>query len=209
MKLYDYKTAPSPRRARIFLAEKGVEIETIQIDLAAKAQFEPAFSAINPRCTVPALQIEDGTVFCDNASIARYVEEIYPDPPLLGGTPVEKALIAEWIARVEWEGFMGVAEALRNHSDFFKNAAITGPDEYEQIPELARRGRARAEAFLTVLDARLGEQAYLGGDGFSAADIAALVFVDFAARVKLVPGEDLTQLLRWHDAVSARPSTGA
>ena len=89
MKFYDYCAAPSPRRARIFMAEKGIEIETEQVDLGVKAQFEPAYRAVNPRCTVPALVLDDGTVLSDNTSIARYLEEVFPDPPLLGTTPVE------------------------------------------------------------------------------------------------------------------------
>ncbi|WP_417471279.1 glutathione S-transferase family protein [Maricaulis sp.] len=206
MKFYDYKAAPSPRRARMFIAEKGLEIETIQIDLGARAQFDEAYRAVNPRCTVPALALDDGTVLCDNASIARYLEEIRPEPPLLGRTPVEKALVAEWLSRVEWEGFMGAAEALRNTSEFFKDSAITGPDRYEQIPALAERGRQRAAAFLTVMDQRLGEANYLGGDAFSAADIAGYAFVDFAAWVKLKPGPELTHLANWREAISKRPS---
>ncbi|WP_417491812.1 glutathione S-transferase family protein [Maricaulis sp.] len=206
MKFYDYKAAPSPRRARMFIAEKGLEIETIQIDLGARAQFDEAYRAVNPRCTVPALALDDGTVLCDNASIARYLEEIRPEPPLLGRTPVEKALVAEWLARVEWEGFMGAAEALRNTSEFFKDSAITGPDRYEQIPALAERGRQRAAAFLTVMDQRLAEANYLAGDAFSAADIAGYAFVDFAAWVKLKPGPELTHLANWREAISKRPS---
>tara|TARA_R110000868_G_scaffold92734_1_gene257197 strand:+ start:30745 stop:31374 length:630 start_codon:yes stop_codon:yes gene_type:complete len=209
MKFYDCATAPSPRRARIFIAEKGMEIETVQVDLAARAQFEEPFRSINPRCTVPALALDDGTVLCDNASIARYIEEICPEPPLLGRSPVEKALVAEWLARVEWEGFMGAAEALRNASKAFKDSAITGPDRYEQIPELAERGRRRAEVFFTTMDKRLSEAAYLAGDAFSAADIAAYVFVDFAAWVKLRPGPDLTHLANWREAISKRPSSSA
>ncbi|WP_417496621.1 glutathione S-transferase family protein [Maricaulis sp.] len=206
MKFYDYKAAPSPRRARMFIAEKGLEIETIQIDLGARAQFDEAYRVVNPRCTVPALALDDGTVLCDNASIARYLEEIRPEPPLLGRTPVEKALVAEWLARVEWEGFMGAAEALRNTSEFFKDSAITGPDRYEQIPALAERGRQRAAAFLTVMDQRLAEANYLAGDAFSAADIAGYAFVDFAAWVKLKPGPELTHLANWREAISKRPS---
>jgi glutathione S-transferase len=209
MKFYDYARAPSPRRARIFMAEKGIEIETEQVDLGAKAQFEPAYRAVNPRCTVPALVLDDGTVLCDNASIARYLEEEFPDPPLLGTTPVEKALIAEWLARVEGEGLMGVAEALRNRSEFFKDSSLTGPERYAQIPQLAERGRARAAAFFTALDARLADHAYLAGDRFSAADIAAFVFVDFAGWIKLKPDAGLVHLARWYEAVAARPSAGA
>ncbi|WP_417483301.1 glutathione S-transferase family protein [Maricaulis sp.] len=206
MKFYDYKAAPSPRRARMFIAEKGLDIETIQVDLGARAQFDEAYRVVNPRCTVPALALDDGTVLCDNASIARYLEEIRPEPPLLGRTPVEKALVAEWLARVEWEGFMGAAEALRNTSEFFKDSAITGPDRYEQIPALAQRGRQRAAAFLGVMDQRLGETNYLAGDAFSAADIAGYAFVDFAAWVKLKPGPELEHLANWREAISRRPS---
>ena len=209
MKFYDYKSAPSPRRARIFMAEKGVEIETVQVDLGAKAQFEPEFRAVNPRCTVPALQLDDGTVLCDNASIARYLESLYPDPPLLGEGPLESALVAEWLARVEWEGLMAGADALRNSSEFFKESAITGPRPYGQIPELAARGRDRAQAFMAELDKRLAEVPYLAGERFSAADIAAYVFIDFARWVKIEPRPDQTHLARWREAVSHRPSIRA
>lgn len=209
MKFYDYKPAPSPRRARIFMAEKGVEIETEQVDLAEKAQFSDAYRAVNPRCTVPALQLDDGAVLCDNASIMRYLEEIYPDPPLLGRDPVEKAMVAEWIARVEGEGLMGVMEALRNRSEFFKDSSLTGPQRFAQVPELIERGRARAEAFMAELDKRLAESAYLAGDTFSAADIAAAVFLDFAGWIKLPVPETLTHLARWREAVAARPSMSA
>ena len=209
MKFYDYNAAPSPRRARILMAEKGVAVETEQVDLGTRAQFEEPYRTINPRCTVPALALDDGTVLCDNASIARYFEEIYPDPPMLGRTPVEKALVAEWTARVEGEGLMGVAEALRNRSEFFKDSSVTGPNRYAQVPELVERGRARASACLQDLDARLGEAAYLAGDAFSAADIAAYVFVDFTAWIKLPMPEGLENLARWREAVGARPSIKA
>lgn len=209
MKFYDYAKAPSPRRARMFIAEKGLTIETEQVDLGVRAQFEEPYRSINPRCTVPALALDDGVVLCDNASIARYLEEIAPEPPLMGRDPVEKALVAEWWSRVEWEGFMGVAEALRNSSEFFKDSAIPGPDRYEQIPALAQRGRQRAEAFFKVMDARLAQSTYLAGDGFSAADIAGYAFVEFAAWVKLKPGPDLNHLASWREAISKRPSANA
>lgn len=209
MKLYDYTPAPSPRRIRMLLAEKGVEVERVQIDLGVRAQFGDDYRAVNPRCTVPALQLDDGTVLCDTASITRYVEEVYPDPPMLGRDPIEKALVAEWLARTEWEGLSAVMEGLRNHSKFFKTAALTGPDAYTQIPELAERGRSRAQRFYNVLDERLGQTAYLAGDAFSAADIAAWIFVEFSAWVKLAPGEEHGHLLTWHDAIKARPSAEA
>ena len=209
MKFYDYAAAPSPRRARIFMAEKGVDIDTEQVDLAVKAQFEDAYRAVNPRCTVPALVLDDGTVLSDNVAIARYLEEVFPEPPLLGTDPVEKALVAEWMSRAEAEGLLAVAEALRNRSEFFKDSSITGPQRYAQVPELVERGRARAEAFFVELDARLADHAYLAGDRFSAADIAAFVFVDFAGWIKLTPPDGLAHLKRWYEAVAARPSARA
>jgi glutathione S-transferase len=209
MKLYDYAKAPNPRRARMVFAEKRVDVERIEIDLGAKAQFDESFRAVNPRCTVPALELDDGTVLSENSAIVRYMEEAYPEPPLLGRTPVEKALVAEWTTRVEWEGLMGVAEALRNTSSFFKDAAITGTQAYAQLPELAERGRHRAEAFFDVLDARLAGNAYLAGEHFSAADIVGYVFIDFSAWIKLKPNKDLVHLAAWYDAIAARPSASA
>ncbi|MDG1416836.1 MAG: glutathione S-transferase [Maricaulis sp.] len=209
MKLYDYAKAPNPRRARMVFAEKRVDVERIEIDLGAKAQFEDAFRSINPRCTVPALELDDGTLLTENSSIVRFMEETYPEPPLLGRTPLEKALVAEWTTRVEWEGLMGVAEALRNTSRFFKDAAITGTQPYPQLPELAERGRHRAEAFFAVLDARLADSAYLAGGQFSAADIVGFVFIDFSAWIKLRPNSDLVHLAAWYDAIAARPSASA
>jgi len=209
MKFYDYTAAPSPRRARILMAEKGIAVQMEQVDLGAKAQFEEPYRSINPRCTVPALELDDGTVLSDNGSIARYFEEVYPDPPLLGRTPIEKALVAEWTARVEGEGLTGVAEALRNQSEFFKDSSVTGPNRYAQVPALVERGRARATACLKDLDARLGEAAYLAGEAFSAADIAAYVFVDFTRWIKLPLPDGLDNLARWREAVGARPSIEA
>jgi glutathione S-transferase len=209
MKLYDFKRAPNPRRVRMFLAEKGLEIETIQVDLGAKAQFDEPFRSINPRCTVPALELDDGSVLSENASIVRYIEELYPDPPLLGVDAKDKAMVAEWTARVEWEGLLGVAEALRNTSSFFENAAITGQTPYQQIPELAERGLHRAQAFFQTLDERLCQEPYLAGDQLSVADIIGFVFVDFSRTIKIKPSAELTHLNQWREAIAARPSASA
>ena len=209
MILYDYHAAPSPRRVRIFLAEKGIDVETKQIDLAAKEQLGDEFRKINPRCTVPALALEDGVVLCDSMAIIRYFEELRPEPPMLGRDPLERALVAEWTARCEQEGFMAVAEALRNKARGFTDAALTGPRSYAQVPELAERGRERTRDFLTTLDERLGQSAFLAGDSFTAADITAFICVEFAAWVKVFPGEELTHLLAWYEAVKARPSASA
>jgi glutathione S-transferase len=206
---YDCATAPSPRRARMFIVEKGLDIPTRQIDLRSGEQLGDAFRAINPRCTVPALQLPDGTVLGDNASIARYLEEVRPDPPLMGRTPVEKALIAEWNAIAEFDGLLAMAETIRNSLPGMKGRALTGPKNYEQIPELAERGRARVVQFFETLDQRLSDHAYLAGDAFSVADITAFVAVEFAGWIKLRPQENQRALTAWRNALAERPSANA
>lgn len=204
--LYDCATAPSPRRARILLAEKGVEHLTVAIDLRRGEQFGEDFRRINPQCTVPALDTGEGQVLTDNAAIIAWVEARFPTPPLLGTTPAEKAEIAGWQWRVEFEGLLSIAEALRNASPAMANRALPGPQAYEQIPALAERGRQRAEHFFATLDARLSASEFVGGAGFSIADITAVVAVDFARVIKLQVGEDHPNLRRWRDAMSGRPA---
>ena len=204
--LYDCATAPNPRRARILLAEKGVHHETVQVDLRAGEQLGEAYRRINPQCTVPALRTEDGTVLTDNAAIAAYLEARYPEPPLLGVTPLEKAEIASWQWRVEFEGLMPIAEALRNRSPAMAGRALPGPVNYEQIPALAERGLARLQQFLGELNDRLAGRDFIATDRLSLADITAVVAVDFARIVKVQPDERHPHLLRWRAAMAQRPS---
>lgn len=204
--LYDCATAPSPRRARILLAEKGVAHDTVQVDLRNGEQFGAAFRSINPQCTVPALRTEDGLVLTDNAGITAYLEARYPQPPLLGDTPQSKAEIATWNWRVEFEGLLAVAETLRNGTPAMANRALPGPVDYPQIPELAQRGLARVQQFFATLNQRLADREFVAADRFSVADITALVAVDFARVVKVKPGEQHPHLLRWRAAMGQRPS---
>jgi glutathione S-transferase len=204
--LYDCSTAPSPRRARILLAEKGVAHATVNVDLARGEQFAEGFRAVNPQCTVPALVLEDGLVLTDNAAIAAYAEARWPEPALLGRSPAERAEIASWQWRVEFEGLMAVAEALRNGSPAMANRALPGPRDYEQIPALAERGRARVAHFLELLEQRLQGRETVAGEGFSLADITAVVTVDFARVVRIKPGEQHPNLRRWREAMAARPA---
>ncbi len=204
--LYDCSTAPSPRRARILLAEKGVAHDTVQIDLRNGEQLGEAYRRINPLCTVPALRTEDGLLLTDNAAITAYLEARFPQPPLLGETPAEKAEIASWHWRAEFEGLLAVAEALRNGSPAMAQRALPGPVDYAQIPELAARGLARAQQFFATLDERLAGREYIAAGRFSLADITAVVAVDFARVIKLRPGEQQPNLLRWRTALAQRPS---
>lgn len=204
--LYDCATAPSPRRARIFLAEKGVAYETVQVDLRNSEQLSSAYQKINPQCTVPALRTEEGAVLTDNAAITAYLEARYPEPPLLGTTPNEKAQIASWNWRVESEGLLAVAEALRNSAPAMANRALPGRVDYPQIAELAQRGLARVQHFFVMLNERLAERDFIATDSFSVADITAVVAVDFARVVRIKPGEQHPHLQRWRAAMAQRPS---
>lgn len=204
--LYDCATAPSPRRARILLAEKGIVHDTVQVDLRGGEQFGEAFRRVNPQCTVPALRTDEGLVLTDNAAITAYLEARYPQPPLLGDTPQSKAEIASWNWRIEFEGFLAIAEALRNSTPAMANRALPGPVEYAQIPELAQRGVARTQQFFAMLDERLAGRDFIAAGMFSVADITAVVAVDFARVVKVKPGEQHPNLLRWRAAMAQRPA---
>jgi glutathione S-transferase len=204
--LYDCSTAPSPRRARILLAEKGVAHETVQVDLRSGEQLGDAYRQINPHCTVPTLRTDDGLLLTDNAAITAWLEARFPDPPLLGTTPAEKAEIASWHWRIEFEGLMAIAEAMRNRAPSMVNRALPGPVDYAQIPELAERGLARVRQFFVTLNDRLAGRDFVAADRISIADIAAVVAVDFARVVKVKAGEEHPHLLRWRAAMALRPA---
>ena len=209
MKFYDCATAPSPRRVRMFLAEKGVTIPTVQVDLRAGEHLRPEFAKLNPWRTVPVLELDDGTTISEASACCRYIEEIYPQPPLLGSNPKDKAVIAMWDHRCELDGFFAAAEALRNEAKGMAGRALPGPVGYEQIPALAERGRARVKHFFEVLDARLAESPYIAGPGLSVADITAFVAVEFAGWLKLTPSDGAHALHRWLRGTRERPSAKA
>ena len=209
IKLYDCTTAPSPRRTRMFLAEKGIAYENIQIDLKKGEQMSPEFRKINPGCTVPAMVTEDGVTLTENAGISAYLEALYPENPLLGTTPMEKAQIATWNWRCEMGGLMSAAEALRNSSPNMKDRALPGPKNIPQIPELAERGVMKLGWFFKTLNRQLTANNYVAGDSYSVADITATVVMDFGRWVKVYPQEDQTALLAWHARMKERPSYNA
>jgi glutathione S-transferase len=209
MKFYDCTTAPSPRRVRIFLAEKGISVPTVQVDLRNNEQLTPAFRKINPDATVPSLELDDGTRINDAVGICVYFEAIHPQPPLMGETAEEKALVASWQREAERNGFYAVMEAFRNSAPGLKGRALPGPHDYEQIPALAERGRLRVQHFQEQMDARLGQSEFIAGPHYSIADITALITIDFAVRAKMPIRENYEHLRRWYAQVSARPSAKA
>jgi glutathione S-transferase len=209
LKLYHAINSPNSRRVRIFLTEKGLEPKLISVDLGGGEQNSEAYRAINPRRVVPALVLEDGTAIGEVPAIMRYLDEAFPETPLLGATPKEKGLVAMWERFAELEGFAPVMEGVRNKVERLKGRAIAGPHDYEQIPGLVDRSMLRVKNFLTDLNGRLEQVSFLAGERFSAADITALVTIDFVKALDISIPEGHRALTRWKDAVSARPSMSA
>jgi glutathione S-transferase len=209
LKLYHAANSPNSRRVRIFLAEKGLKPTLIPVDLGVGEQHSDAYRAINPRRVVPALVLEDGTTIREVPAIMRYLDEAFPKAPMLGATPKDKGLIVMWERFAELEGFAAVMEGVRNRTERLKGRAIAGPHAYEQIPALVDRSVLRVNNFLADLNKRLEEVSFVAGEQFSAADITALVTIDFARALDISVPQEHRALTRWKDAVSARPSSRA
>jgi glutathione S-transferase len=209
LKLYHSPASPNSRRVRIFLAEKSLKVPLVAIDLGKGEQHSPTYRAINPRRVVPTLVLDDGTAIGEVPAIMRYLDEAFPETPLLGVTPKEKGLIAMWERRAELEGFAAVMEGVRNKVAGLKSRAIAGPHDYEQIPALVERSVLRVKNFFADLNMQLEQASFVAGDRYSAADITALVTVDFAKALEVAMQADQVALRRWHETVSSRSSAAA
>ena len=209
MKLYDWKIAPNARRVRIFLAEKGIELPIEEVGVPKTPRLEPDFLAKSPNRLAPVLELDDGTCIAETMAICRYLESFHPDPPLMGTDPKSTALIEMWERRAEMEGMRAVAELFRNSHPAFVDRALPGwAEPIPQVEALIERGRARTDRFFKIFDAALADSAYVAGDSFSVADITTLCAIDFAAgAARVAIPDDAPNLQRWHEMVSARPST--
>jgi glutathione S-transferase len=203
MKLYDGGRAPNPRRVRIFLSEKGVNVPTEQVNLGALQQRSEAYTAINPMQRVPALVLDDGTVIAESVAICRYFEGLHPNPPLFGVGARDSALVEMWNRRAELHLLFPVAALFQHLHPAMK--VMIDP----QVPAWGEANRPRVFAFLQFLDRELKNRAYIAGENYTVADITALVAVDFMRVSKLAVPDNLGNVRRWHDDVSARPSAAA
>jgi len=209
MKLYDSTLAPNPRRVRIFLAEKGVEVEKVEVDIVSGQNLEADYLAVNPRGLLPTLELDDGTRIDETVAICRYLEETCPDPPLLGTDAIGKAQIESWQRHIEMDGMFHMADVFRNGAPQFKGRSVPGTNNTDTIPALIERGTAGVARFYALLENRLGESEHVGGPEFSIADISAVCAVDFGGWVKLGIPETCTNTRRWYERVSSRPSMSA
>lgn len=211
MKLYDFALAPNPRRVRMFLAEKSMEIPLVEVNTRERQQFAESFSAINPLNAVPVLELDDGTCIAESVAICRYIEEIQPEPPLMGTNAKDKAIVEMWNRRAELLGYAAAAEAVRNGLPMFEDRGLPGvTGGVPQIPALVERGKQTLGRFFGLLESRLAESQFVAGDAFTIADITAYVTIEFAKRVDVdIPASGADNLRRWHSEVSARPSASA
>lgn len=203
MKLYDGGRAPNPRRVRVFLAEKGITVPMVPVDMGAMGHKSDEITRLNPLQRLPILELDDGTVLTESIAICRYFEELHPEPPLFGATPLERALIEMWQRRAELELLYPVMHAFRHIHPAMEQW------EKPRIPEWGEANKAKAVRFLELLDRELAGRRYLAGESYSVADITGMIAVDFMKPARITLPEDLDHVRRWYDEVAARPSAGA
>jgi len=204
MRLLTCTGAPSPRRVTLFLAEKGIELETVEIDLRAGEHLQDEFARKSPDCTVPVLELDDGSCLWNTQAIRQYLEALEPEPPLLGRDALERAHVTQWIGFIEHNGFLAAAEAFRNQAAGLRDHAVPGRRPVAQIPELAERGRKRFGFFCEDLDHRLAEVEHVAGEVFSVADIDAFTVLEFGQRATKLDMGGLKHLEAWRKRLSAR-----
>lgn len=202
MKIYETKTAPNPRRVRMFLAEKGIDVDYVQVDIQKGENLSPQMRAKNPLGKIPILELDDGTCIAETDAICTYFEAIQPEPPLMGTTPIEKATISMWQRQVEFAFMMQVGMCFQHTTGYFK-------DRMTPVPEFGKEAGINAAKYLNILERRLGEKEFIAGNTFSIADITALCAMDFARVVKIRMTEEHVNLARWYEAVSNRASAKA
>ena len=203
MKLYDGGRAPNPRRTRVFLAEKGIKLPLVEVDLGAMEHMSAAYAAINPIKRLPALVLDDGTVITESIAICRYFEGLQPEPSLFGRGALEIARIEMWNRRIELHLLFPVSHVFRNSHPAMKAM------EVPQVPAWAEANKPRILEFVNVMDDELKDRPFIAGDGFTVADITGLIAIDFMKPAKLVVPDELKHLKRWHAEISARPSASA
>lgn len=200
MKLYDGGRAPNPRRVTVFLAEKGVEIEKVPVDMGQMGHKSAEVTELNPLQRLPVLVLDDGTALSESVAICRYIEELHPEPPLMGTDARDRAIVEMWNRRMELHFLAAVAAAFRHTHPAMKEW------EVPQLPEWGEANRPKAIAFLEPLDAELADREFIAGERYTIADITGMIAFDFMKPARIERPEHLKNVMRWYQAVSSRPS---
>lgn len=203
MKLYDGGRAPNPRRVRVFLAEKGIEVPLAPVDMASLGHKSDEMTARNPLQRLPVLELDDGTIITESVAICRYFEELYPEPALFGKGALGKALVEMWQRRMELNLMQPVAHAFRHIHPAMKEW------EVPQVPEWGEVNKPKAIEFLHLLDRELADREFAAGDEFSIADITGMIAVDFMKPARIAVPDELQNVKRWYQTIASRPSAKA
>ncbi|MBB6465007.1 glutathione S-transferase [Aminobacter lissarensis] len=203
MKLFDGGRAPNPRRVRVFLAEKGIDVPKVAVDMGAMEHKKADVSSRNPLQRLPVLELDDGTVLTETVAICRYFEELQPEPALFGRGALGKAMVEMWQRRIEQNLFQPVAFAFRHIHPAMREWEIP------QVPEWGEVNKPKAIEFLALLDKELAAREFAAGDDYSIADITGLCALDFMKPAKIVVPDEFSNVRRWHQALAARPSAAA
>ncbi|UCH48869.1 MAG: glutathione S-transferase family protein [Betaproteobacteria bacterium] len=208
MKLYDFAPAANAQRVRVFLAEKGLEVPMVELNVREGNQYKEPFASMNPFNCVPFLELDDGTVIAESVSICRYLEERHPEPSLFGRNPEERAIIDMWNRRIEIDGFMPILHAVRNHVPFFKGRVIPGTrSELPQLPAMVERGKDMLKVLLGRIEPQLAKSEFIAGPDFCIADITGYFMMNMAKALEMDIQGPYPNVNRWHQALSERPST--
>jgi glutathione S-transferase len=203
MRLFDGGKAPNPRRVRVFLAEKGIDVPLVPIDMGAMEHRGEAVTSRNPLRRLPVLELDDGTIITESIAICRYFEEVHPEPALFGRGAVGKALVEMWQRRMELNLMLCVAQAFRHIHPAMKEW------EVPQVPEWGEANKPKAVDFLRLLDGELADRDFVAGDDYSVADITGMIAVDFMKPARIQLPDEFSNVLRWYRAVASRPSAAA
>ena len=207
MKLYDFGPAISAQRVRVFLAEKGLEIPSEELNVREDNQFVEPFTSMNPFHCVPFLELDDGEVIAESMSICRYLEELHPEPALFGGTAEERGRIDMWQRRFELDGFLPLLHAVRNHVPTFAGRVVPGTrTDLPQLPEMVNRGKEMTEVFLGRVEPQLARNEFVAGSTLSVADITGFFVLRMATLLGMDIGASWPSVAAWFSRVSARPA---
>ena len=207
MKLYDFKLAPSAQRVQVYLAEKGLEVPTEQVNVREGALFVEPFMSLNPFHCVPFMVLDDGTAIAESMSICSYLEELHPEPPLFGRTPAERAVIDMWLRRFELDGFIPLLHALRNHLPNFAGRVVPGTrTDLPQSPAMVTRGKEMMEVFLGRVEPHMAQNEFVAGPAFTVADITAFFTLRMAYALEMDINASWPAVGAWFAKVSARPA---
>lgn len=207
MKLYDFPPAANAQRVRVFLAEKGITLDSVELNVREDKQFGEPFSAMNPFHCVPFLELDDGTVIAESLAICRYLEELHPDPPLFGTTPAQRGMIEMWNRRFELDGFLPMLHAVRNHVPMFVGRVIPGTrSDLPQLPEMVQRGKEMFGVFLDRVEPHFADNAFVAGDAFSIADLTGFFTVRMTKPLEMDISASHPNVSRWFAEIAARPA---